>query len=126
MAAGGIGGAAVTLVEGDGVAAVVSAADATELRLKRRDLERHLRVIESVFAEMTILPCPFGTVVDSPSELEEGVLAGARANLLAGLARLEGTVQLNVKATYDEEELLRRIVAAEPQVATLRERTRDA
>lgn len=126
LAEEGVGGAEVTLVDGDGVGAVVSPAETGELRLKRRDLQRHLRVIEAVFAETTILPCPFGTIVDSRSELEEGVLAAARESLLAGLARLEGTVQMNVKATYDEEELLRSVVAADPEVAALRERTRAA
>jgi hypothetical protein len=65
-------------------------------------------------------------VVASADELETRVLAGARDDLLAGLARLDGAVQMNVKATYDEEELLRDIVAADPEVAALRERTLDA
>ena len=122
----GVGGAPVTMIEGDGVAAMVSPAEDSGIRLKRQDLHRHLRVIESAFKATTILPCPFGTIVDSESELREGVLVGARDDLLAGLTRLDGTVQINVKATYDEEELLRRIVAADPQIAALRERTRAA
>jgi Gas vesicle synthesis protein GvpL/GvpF len=122
----GVGGERVTLVEAGDVAAVVSAAEDAELRLNRRDLQRHLRVIESVFEATTILPCPFGTVVESRSELEEGVLASARAQLLAGLTHLAGTVQMNVKAVYEEEELLRGIVEADPEVAALRERTRRA
>jgi hypothetical protein len=121
----GVREAAPTLVDGDGVAAIVSPVDGAEIRLSRRDLRAHLRVIESAFAQTTILPCPFGTVVASADELETRVLAGARDDLLAGLARLDGTVQMNVKATYDEEELLRDIVAADPEVAALRERTRD-
>ena len=120
----GVGDGAVTVVEGDGVAAIVSPVEDTELRLRRRDLHAHLRVIESAFAATTILPCPFGTVVPSSAELEARVLAGAREDLLTGLMRLDGTVQMNVKATYDEEELLREIVAADPEVAALRQRTR--
>jgi hypothetical protein len=122
----GVGDAEVRLIEGDGVAALVSAVERPDIRLRRRDLHAHLRVIQSVFDSATILPCPFGTVVASAAELEERVLTGARDDLLAGLSRLDGTVQMNVKATYDEEELLRGIVATDPEVAALRESTRAA
>ena len=122
----GVGGGPVTVVEGDGVAALVSPVEGAEIRLRRRDLHAHLRVIEAAFGSSTILPCPFGTVVSSAAELQERVLGGTRDDLLAGLTRLDGMVQMNVKATYDEEELLREIVAADPQVAALRERTRGA
>ena len=121
----GVGGAEATVLDGDGIAAIVSPLKTTDMRLKRRDLHRHLQVIEAAFKATTIIPCAFGTTVESGAELEEGVLAGARDDLLAGLDRLNGTVQMNVKATYDEEELLREIVAADPQVAELRVRTRD-
>lgn len=126
LRAEGVGGAEVAVRERDGVAALVSPVEDTDTRLRRRDLHAHLRVIESAFASATILPCPFGTVVPSMDELDERVLTDARDDLLAGLTRLDGTVQMNVKATYDEEELLRRIVAMDPQVAELRARTRGA
>jgi len=122
----GVGDQAVTVVEGEDVAAVVSAVRSADVRLRRRDLSAHLRVIESAFESTTVLPCPFGTVVPSVTELKERVLAGAREDLLAGLTRLDGTVQMNVKATYDEEALLREIVAADSEVAALRERTLGA
>ena len=122
----GVGGAPVRVVERDDVAAIVSPVESPEPRLRRRDLHSHLRVIEAAFGTTTILPCPFGTIVESESELEEGVLVGARDDLLTGLDRLDGTVQMNVKASYDEEELLRDIVVADPRVAALRERTRTA
>lgn len=122
----GVAGGSVTVVEGDGVAAIVSPVADADLRVRRRDLHAHLRVLESVFESTTVLPCPFGTVVASSDELSERVLAGARDELLAGLDRLEGTVQLNVKATYDEDELLREIVAADPDVAALRARTQGS
>src|SRR5438034_772550 len=84
------------------MAAIESPLKTTDIRLKRRDLHRHLHVIEAAFKATTIIPCAFGTTVESGAELEEGVLAGARDDLLAGLDRLNGTVQMNVKATYDE------------------------
>jgi hypothetical protein len=122
----GVGNADATVVEGDGIAAIVSPVKTMDMKLKRRDLHRHLGVIESAFQSTTVIPCAFGTIVESPAELEDGVLVGARDDLLEGFERLDGTVQMNVKATYDEEELLREIVATDPQVLELRERTRGA
>jgi Gas vesicle synthesis protein GvpL/GvpF len=120
----GVAGAEVELVERDGLAAVVSPLPNVDLRVKRSDLHRHLHVIEAAFANTTILPCPFGTVVASQDELREGLLGAARRDLLAGIEQLNGTVQMNVKAVYEEDALLREIVATSPQIARLRERTR--
>ena len=122
----GVDGADVTVVEGEGIAAIVSPVRTTDMKMKRRDLHRHLGVIESAFESTTVIPCAFGTIVESSAELEDGVLIGARDDLLDGFARLDGKVQMNVKATYDEEKLLREILASDPQVAALRERTRGA
>jgi hypothetical protein len=114
----------VEIVEGDGVAALVSDLPTSELRVRRRDLRAHLDVIEEAFGRTTILPCRFGTVVDSRADVRGGVLDARRDELLHGLAQLDGRVQLNVKATYDEDVLLAGIVAADPEVARLREATR--
>jgi hypothetical protein len=120
----GVGGAPVDVREEGPLAAVISVLPASTLRVKRHDLQRHLRVIEEAFGETTVLPCPFGTVVASEAELVEAVLAGRRDTLLDALGRLDEKVQLNVKAVYDEDVLLREIVDADPEIARLRERTR--
>ncbi|TML00890.1 MAG: GvpL/GvpF family gas vesicle protein [Actinobacteria bacterium] len=120
VAAEGVAGTAVELLEHDGLAAVVSKLPAREFRVKRRDLQRHLQVLEEAFAEATIVPCPFGTVVLSEEDLERVLLAERRDELLAALERLEGKVQLNVKAVYDEEELLRELVQLDPELERLR------
>jgi gas vesicle protein GvpL/GvpF len=120
----GIGGSQVDLVPCGDLAALVTRLPERGWKVKRRDLERHLGVLESAFAGGTILPCPFGTVVESVDDLEDALLAGRRSELLDGLARLDGRVQMNVKALYDEEALLRSIVASDREIASLRERTR--
>src|SRR5947199_10199546 len=110
VAAEGVAGTAVELLEHDGLAAVVSKLPAREFRVKRRDLQRHLQVLEEAFAEATIVPCPFGTVLVSEEDVESALLIDRRDQLWAALARLDGRVQLNVKAVYDEEELLRELL----------------
>lgn len=116
----GVRGAAVTVVSEGGVAALVSDVSDRELRMTRKDLRRHLDVVDEAFRETTILPCPFGTTVDSREAVVEDVLRGKRDALAAGLADLKGTVQLHLKVRHEEQALLRAIVASDPAVARLR------
>lgn len=119
----GVGGAAVEQVERDGLAALVSALPTADLRVKRRDLDRHLRVLEEVHGTTTVLSCSFATVA-TPDDVVNGLLVDRRAELLSTLERLDGKVQMNVKAAYAEEELLRDIVETNPQVAGMRQSTK--
>jgi gas vesicle protein GvpL/GvpF len=115
----GVGGGAVDLVERDGLAALITALATTELRVKRRDLDRHLGVLQEVLEKATVVPCSFATVA-APDEVTNGLLVDRRDDLLSALDRLDDKVQMNVRAVYMEEELLRDIVKTHPQVAALR------
>ena len=94
------------------------------LRVRRRDLHSHLRVLETAFAKTTIVPCAFGMVLPSRESVERDLLAARRAELLVLLERLDGRMQLNVTAAYDEDTVLREIVQNEPEVARQREQSR--
>ena len=118
----GVAGKPVELVEHDGVAAVVSAFPADDARVRRRDLLAHLRTLEQIFDGATVAPCPFGTVIGSRRDVEERFLAPRREELTELLTRLDGHVQMNVKAEYDEEGVLRELVAGDRDVALARER----
>jgi hypothetical protein len=120
----GVADRPVSTVEVGGLAAVTSELTDERLRVRRRDLVRHLHVLESAFAEATIVPCAFGTVLQSRQAVESELLTGRRDELLALLERLEGRMQLNVKAVYDEETVLREIVETEPEIARLRQQSR--
>ena len=118
----GVAGKPLELIEHDDVAAVVSAFPATDFRVRRRDLIAHLRSIEHVFASTTIAPFPFGTVMLSAAAARDEILEPHAAQLRQLLERLEGHVQMNVKGDYDEERVLREIVAHDPEVGRARER----
>ena len=120
VSAGGVGDAAVELLERDGLAAMVSRLP-DNFRVKRRDLNRHLHVLEEAFGETTVVPCAFGTVLASEADVEAALLSDRRTELQDALSRLDGMVQLNVKAVYEQEELLRELVSGNPSVAKLRE-----
>src|SRR5438067_1042217 len=114
----------VQAIEHGDLAAFVSLIPGDKLRVRRRDLVNHLRVIEEAFESGTIVPCAFGTLLPSQEAVRRDVLGTRRDELVAALSRLEGFVQLNVRVLYDEDALLREVVANEAQIARLREETR--
>lgn len=120
----GVADAALAVIEHEGLAAIVSGLPAGELRVRRRDLVSHLRILEHVFERETVVPFAFGAVVSSEQVLVSEVLGTRRGELVDLLERLDGRVQLNVKVIYDEEEALREVLASEPDVQRQRERVR--
>jgi hypothetical protein len=120
----GVSGRPVATIESDGLAAVVSELAEERLRVRRRDLLGHLRVLEQVFAETTIVPCAFGMVLPSRDAVATDFLTRRRSELLGLLEQLEGRAQLNVTATYDEDSVLREIVQTDARIARGREQTR--
>jgi hypothetical protein len=120
----GIGGSAVTMLESGPLAALVSPVAAAGLRFKRRDLDRHLAVLAAAFEQTAILPYAFGTVASSREAVAEMLGGDGSARLLEALERLAGHVQLNVKATYDEREVLAEIVRGDAETRRLRDATR--
>jgi hypothetical protein len=113
------------VVESGRLAALVSPLPSAELKLRRRDLRAHLSVLERAFERSTIVPCRFGTVLEDETAVALELLDARAAELDAALARLDGRAQLNVRVEYDEDEVLREIVLAEPEIAELRRRTQE-
>ena len=119
----GVGGEGATIgtrVHGE-LAAVVSEVEEGPLAAAR-DLRAHWRVLEAVSRQATVAPVKFGTVVAGESALVDDFLEPQAQRLSALLDELSGRVQLTVKAFYDEQSLLREVVAGSPAVAQLRER----
>jgi hypothetical protein len=120
----GVTNAATRVVESDGLAAVVSTVPGERLRVRRRDLDAHLHTVERLFEQTTVLPCRFGTVLASEEDVRRHLLEARRDELHRLLEGLDGQVQMNVKAEYDEPEVLREVVASDPRIARLRERAK--
>jgi len=120
----GVAGAPVGVVAEGKLAALVSLVPAGKLRVRRRDLFSHFSVIEGAFAVATVVPCAFGMVLPSEDAVRRDFLDARQQELLGLLRRFEGTVQMNVRASYDEDVVLREVVAADPAIARLREDVR--
>jgi hypothetical protein len=80
-------------------------------------------VLEEATQKATVLPVRFGTVMTEDA-VRDDLLAPNAEELSALLQSLEGRVQLSVKGDYDEEALLREVVAGSRAIASLRERVR--
>jgi hypothetical protein len=123
VSVGGVEEAEVRTVEHAGLAALVSTLEADELAAAR-EVRAHWRVLEEASKSATVLPVRFGTVMEGDAAVRERLLEPNAGRLTELLRALAGRVQLGVKGDYDEERLLRDVVAASPAVAALRDRVR--
>jgi len=120
----GVADAPVQAVAHGDLAALVSKLPPEKLRVRRRDLVSHLRVLEETFESATVVPCAFGMVLSSEDAVRGEFLEPRHEELRAMLHRLDGKRQLNVRIAYDQDVVLQEIVESDPNIAQLRERTR--
>jgi len=116
----GIAGAPLHLIAGDGAAALVSDLPDDNLRLGREEIVTHARVLEDALGRGTVLPMRFGVVLEGPEQVRERILEGHADELTEQLERFAGKVEVNIRVLYEEEPLMREIVARDPQIARLR------
>jgi Gas vesicle synthesis protein GvpL/GvpF len=120
----GLDDARVELVEHGRLAALVSDVPTNRPLGTREDLLAHERVVDTVAASATVLPMRFGGVLDRSAVAEE-LLGEHETDLAATVGELDGRVQYTVKARYERDVVLREVIEADPEIAELRERTRD-
>lgn len=92
---------------------------------RRRDLMAHHAVVDALAGLGPVVPVQFGSVLSDEAALLEELLTPAATRFAALLANLRGRRQFNVRVRYHEEVLLAEVVAENPDVAALREATRD-
>ncbi|SDJ53769.1 GvpL/GvpF family gas vesicle protein [Streptomyces indicus] len=114
----------VRTVTGGELAAIVS--DSPEnLRPKRHDLLAHQNVLSEAGAQGPVLPMRFGSTAPDDDTVA-AVLAERAEHYTERLEALDGRVEYNVKATHDEEAVLHRVMAENPEIRTLTEANREA
>ncbi|WP_033825619.1 GvpL/GvpF family gas vesicle protein [Kitasatospora sp. MBT63] len=115
--------AALRTVEGGKLTAVVSDAP-TDLRAKRRDLAAHQAVQQRLMADGTVLPLRFGFTAPDDDAVHSALIERAE-QYTARLHDLEGCAEFHLKATEDEEMLLRRILTESPEARRLNDGIRS-
>lgn len=112
----------VRLVESGELAAMVGAAPAGDAKATRNQALAHARVLETAVRDAPVVPFRFGMMAPGGEQQVSSELLGARHDELAQLLeRVEDRLQLTLKVFYDENAILREIVANEPEIARLRE-----
>lgn len=106
-------GAEVRAVDHEALSALVSDVPDGSLQLTRHALLAHSDALQAAFASGPVLPMRFGTVVPDNAALERDVLGRGREALLEELESLDGKAELQVKAEYLEEPLLRGVLAGD-------------
>ncbi len=121
----GIAGAPLRLIIGDGAAALVSEIDGTSVRLGREEILVHARVLERALKRGVVLPMRFGVVMSGPDEVHSRLLNEHGPDLSAQLAEMNGKVEIRIRATYEQESVLRDLVRDHPEIARLRAAVQD-
>jgi hypothetical protein len=117
----GIGRKQVRIVEADGIGALTSDVPSGELRAGKDELLAHSRVLERAIEYGTVLPMRFGVVMPSESAVRDQLLDPHRSELEAQLAEMDGKVEVNLKAIYDESDLLTEVIGENSEIGKLRE-----
>jgi hypothetical protein len=111
----------LTVADGPLVGLVTETADEEALPT-RANLLHHTQVLEHATEHSTVLPMRFGVVVPDAEALIADFLTPERETLLATLDRLEGHVELRLRGTYDEAQVIRVVLDEDPHAARLRGR----
>jgi hypothetical protein len=121
----GLDGAPLRTVLCGEVAAVVADVAVDRGPGRRKDLLAHSAVVDALAAEVVIVPVQFGAILADDDSVAEDFLRPNHDRFLAYLEALDGRTQLTLQATYHESAALAEVVAADPQIADLRRRTRE-
>lgn len=122
---GGIAGAPLAVVAGDGAAALVSDLPDGEVRMGRDEVMKHAEVLDHALENGTVLPMRFGVVMPDSEDVRRQLLEPHEEDLRTQLHELAGKVEVNVRAVYEEDIVLREIVSQDAEIARLREAVRD-
>lgn len=117
----GIGDARVRLVRHGGLGALVSDVDRPEVE-SARALRAHARVLDAAIGSGPVVPLRFGTLVADERAVVSDMLLRHEDRFRDLLQRLGQHVEIAVKVTYDEEAVLRDVLAAHPTIAAQHER----
>jgi hypothetical protein len=117
-AAGGVGDppAPVRGIEAGALAALASDVPAGWTAARREDVEAHERVLSGVIETGTVIPMRFGVVMDSDEHVRHELLERHQDEIGELIRRVDGRVQMSLKAFYPADALLREVLIAQPQL----------
>ncbi|MBO0849056.1 MAG: GvpL/GvpF family gas vesicle protein, partial [Pseudonocardia sp.] len=87
----------------------------------RDDLVGHERVLDEVAGSAAVLAMRFPAVVEE-ADVVDDLLAPHHDRFVEILAELDGRVQYTLKGSYHHDNVLRELLATDPEIRSLRER----
>jgi Gas vesicle synthesis protein GvpL/GvpF len=121
----GVDGAEIELVQRGDLAAAVGVIHVERPPGRRADLIAHHEVLDALAARGPVVPVQFGSVMRDRAEVVEDLLAPNEEHFAGLLEELTGRHQFNLRGSYLEEAVLAEVVAEDPEIAALRQRTRE-
>lgn len=109
----------VTIIYKD-LTAVVSTSPEAEYDSSRRNMMNHTRVLEEVMDRHSILPVRFNTIAPD-KETVNRLLVDRHVELMGELARMEGKIEMGLKALWFEGIIFDEILAERPDIRQLRD-----
>jgi hypothetical protein len=103
------------------VAALTSDVPVDFTEAGREELLTHSRVLEEAMRDSVVLPMRFGVVLPDERAVHERLLAPYGEELEAQLQEMDGKVEVAIKGIYDEEAVLREVVAGNREIAELKQ-----
>jgi hypothetical protein len=116
----GVEDATVSVLAHGGVAALTSDVPADFTEAGRAELLAHSRVLEEAMRGSVVLPMRFGVVLPDEQTVHERLLAPYGEELEGQLRAMEGKVEVTIKGIYDEEAILREVLAEDREIAGLK------
>ena len=92
----------------------------------RAEILAYAAVLDALADVGTVAPVRFGSVFADDQDVVDNLLAPTAEDLSVLLDDLDGHVQLRLSASYRQDVLLAELVTTDPEIADLRELTRDA
>ena len=118
----GIAGRPLRMIRADGIGAITSEVPEAALEAGRDELLTHSAVLEQALSHGTVLPMQFGVIMPSVDAVRDQLLEAHRTELEEQLDAMDGRIEVNLKALYDEATLLREVVAEDREIASLKEK----
>lgn len=121
----GLDDAPIYAVVHGGVAALVGEVTVDRPPGRRREIVAYTHVLDTVATSHPVVPVQFGSFIQDEESVIQDLLEPNEPFFLDLLTQLAGRVQVTVRASYHEHVVVAEVVAADPEIAVLRERTRD-
>ena len=103
------------------LAAVTSDSPQPHYDNTRRNMMAHMRVLDEVMTEFTVLPVRFDCVAPSTQVVREQLLEVRHRELSQMLDRMEGRVEMGLKAFWYEDVVFREIVGQNQTIHRMRD-----